>query len=161
MVRMLKDWSVALLIAAIVFVAVSTVGGDHELPDQAPAFHLVDLEGNAVELGSYEGKTLVLNFWATWCGPCRQEIPEFAAFHEEHPEVEMLGVAVSSGKEADVRRTAQKWGISWPVALANHEATSGYKIDTLPTTVIIGPAGEVRHANVGTMSQSQLERALD
>lgn len=161
MKRMLKDWGLALLIAAAVFLVLRLLPrrGQPELPTDAPALSLPALDGGSISLADYQGQTVVLNFWATWCGPCKQEIPAFARFHEEHPEVVMIGVAVDSGTPAAIRSKARQWGITWPIAVEDGSGTAAYDVSVLPTTVIVGPDGAVRGAHVGVMSQGDLEAA--
>jgi len=162
MKRMLKDWGLALLIAAAVFFVVRLLPtqGTPDLDGDAPALTLPALDGSTLSLADYEGQTVVLNFWATWCGPCKQEIPAFAGFHVEHPDVPILAVATDAGDPAKVKRTAKQWGITWPVALDDGTASAAYDVSVLPTTVIIGPDGQVRSAHVGILSQSDLEDAV-
>lgn len=157
--RMLKDWGLAVLIAACVFFVVGLFQDRPDLPDEAPAFSVKDPSGREIALSDYEGQTLVLNFWASWCGPCRDEIPEFARFHAEHPEVAMLGVAVDSGEAREVRRAAKRFGITYDVAIGTAGMVSAYDVRTLPTTVVVGPGGRVRHVTVGTMDGEDLIRA--
>lgn len=158
--RMLKDWGLAVLIAAAVFLVVGLFNRGPDVPDEAPGFTLRDPAGGEIALADYEGRTLVLNFWASWCGPCRQEIPEFVAFHEAHPEVGMLGVAVDSGDAKDVRRAAKRFGITYDVAMGTKPMVGEYGVSTLPTTVIIGPDGQVRDVTVGVMDHADLLRAV-
>lgn len=158
---MLKDWGIALLIAAAVFLVLRLIPtrGQPDLSGAAPGWSLPALSGETLSLSDYQGQTLVLNFWATWCGPCKQEIPDFAAFHAAHPEVAIVGVAVDAADPAKVERTARQWGITWPVALEDGSASSAYEVSVLPTTVIIGPDGAVRSAHVGTLSLAELKAA--
>lgn len=159
MKRFAKDWGIAALVAAAVFLLVGVFQGGPKTGAPAPALELVDLEGNPASLQALTGETVVLNFWATWCGPCKQEIPEFAKFHEEYPGIAMIGVAVDSGSEADVRRGAKRFGITWPVAVGDRETIAAYSVDTLPTTVVVSPTGVVVAAHVGTMDYDDLVQA--
>lgn len=158
--RMFKDWGLAVLIAAAVFLVVGLLQDRPDVPEQAPAFTLSDPDGRDVSLSAYAGRTLVLNFWASWCGPCKQEVPEFARFHDAHPEIGMLGVAVDSGDAAAVRRAARRFGITYDVALGTKAMVGEYGVRTLPTTVVIGPDGRVRDVTVGVMDHADLLRAV-
>ena len=160
--RMLKDWGLALLIAAVVFGVLRLLPqqSQPDLPPDAPALRLPGLDGTVFNLSDHAGETVVLNFWATWCGPCKQEIPAFAEVAEANPDVVLVGVAVDSGAPAAIRSKAEEWGITWPVVVEDGSATRAYDVSVLPTTVVIGPDGEVRSAHVGAMSAAQLQAAL-
>ena len=125
------------------------------LPDRAPPFELVGLDGASVRLADFRGRTVVLNFWATWCGPCRLEAPTFAAFARAHPEITVLGV-VADGPAAKVRAAARELGITYPVVLGDAATFGAYGVTTYPTTVVVGPDGEVRSAHTGLMVRPQL-----
>ena len=159
---MLKDWGLALLIAAVVFGVLRLLPqqSQPDLPPDAPALRLPGLDGTVFNLSDHAGETVVLNFWATWCGPCKQEIPAFAEVAEANPDVVFVGVAVDSGAPAAIRSKAEEWGITWPVVVEDGSATRAYDVSVLPTTVVIGPNGEVRSAHVGAMSAAQLQASL-
>jgi hypothetical protein len=78
------DWTKFLVLAAVVFTAVGRLRAP-DLPEVAPAFQLTALDGTTVDLDAMRGKTVVLNFWATWCGPCRAEMPMLSSWASEHP----------------------------------------------------------------------------
>jgi thiol-disulfide isomerase/thioredoxin len=125
------------------------------LPTEAPAFTLADLHGQRVSLADFRGHTVVLNFWATWCGPCRMEIPTLSAFAAAHPDIPILGIAVD-GTAAQLEKAAASFGITYPVLVADKATLSAYGIGTLPTSVIVGPDGKVRSAHTGLMLRPHL-----
>ena len=88
--RWLRDLGLGLALVVVVMVGMGWARAP-DLPSEAPSFTLLDVDGNAVSLSDFAGKTVVLNFWATWCGPCRMEAPAFAGFARAHPEVPVLG----------------------------------------------------------------------
>src|SRR4051794_4602305 len=86
---------------------------------ELPSFDLVDTAGRHHRLADYRGKPVVLNFWATWCVPCIQEIPEIAAFRNANPGVVVLGVAEDARDAAKVKQFAAKVGHDYPLVLSD------------------------------------------
>ncbi|MDP2313117.1 MAG: TlpA disulfide reductase family protein [Pseudomonadota bacterium] len=125
------------------------------LPRAAPDFALADLDGGRHTLAELRGQTVVLNFWATWCGPCRMEVPGLSAFARAHPDIPVLGIAVDGEPDA-LRKAAEDLGIDYLVLRADAETRKAYGVSTLPTTVIVGPDGMVRSAHAGIMIQPHL-----
>lgn len=126
-----------------------------DLPDEAPAFVLQDLSGQAVSLEQFRGQTVVLNFWATWCGPCRLEIPAFSSFANDHPDIPVLGIAVD-GTVPQLKKAQRDLGIDYPVLVGDPATVKAYGAFTLPTTVVVGPDGSVEAVHVGVMTPPQL-----
>jgi thiol-disulfide isomerase/thioredoxin len=126
----------------------------------AATFDLTDTMGKRHRLAEYKGRWVVLNFWATWCVPCIQEIPEIAAFWRDNREVVVLGVAVDA---QDVRKTQQfaaKVGHEYPLVIATEpvEKQLGSQ-HALPTTRIYDPNGKVVYDQVGRVNRKTLESA--
>ena len=161
MARLFKDWGFALLLGATVFLIVSwwQGHGGEVAAGAAPTFSARDLDGNLVDLASLRGKVVVLNFWATWCGPCRAEIPSFVKFAHEHPEVEMIGLATQSGED-EVRAMTRRMGMTYPVILTPQSVVDAYQIDVFPTTFVIGPDGAVVASRAGMMDEDDLATAV-
>ena len=160
MKRMLKDWAVALAMGVVIFMAIQWLQPKPQIPELAPDFNVTTVDGDPISLSALRGRSVVINFWASWCGPCKQEVPAFNRFHTAHPEIPIIGLAVDSGNTSKVRKTAKKWGISYPVAVADNQLQRTYDISTLPTTVVVGPDGKVADIHVGVMSERQLTRAI-
>jgi len=156
--RYLGDWGVALFFTAAGFWLISEMRAP-SLPEHAPEWTLINLDKEEVSLSDYKGQTVILNFWAHWCGPCQMEIPAFSSFSKEHPEVAVLGISVD-GSLAEVRQHAKRLKIDYPVLLATNEVQREYKVSTLPTTVVIGKDGKVQDIHVGMMLEAQLEWAI-
>lgn len=151
---LLRELAILLLLAVVLLVVVGRLRAP-ELPEQAPDFTLRTLEGERVVLSELRGQVVVLNFWATWCGPCRMEIPAFSAFADKNPDVRVLGLA-TDGTEAELRAAAPKLGIRYPVLRADEATTRAYGVSTLPTTVIVDAEGRVRLAHAGILLGPQL-----
>jgi peroxiredoxin len=118
----------------------------------APDFSLTDIEGNVVKLSDYRGKVVILDFWATWCPPCRKGIPDFIELQSEYNagDLVILGISVDQGDLSVVPAFAKEYRINYPVLYANMQVVQAYGgISGIPTTFIIGRDGKVRNRVVG------------
>ena len=115
-----------------------------ELAGSAPAFTLTDLNGKPVSLADFRGKVVVLNFWATWCPPCRREIPDFIDLQREYGSrgVQIVGIALDEPEK--VQAFARQNGMNYPVLLGSDEISMKYGgIEGIPTTFIIDRDGKI------------------
>ncbi|MCG2769448.1 MAG: TlpA family protein disulfide reductase [Anaerolineae bacterium] len=128
----------------------------------APDFTLPDLNGDEVQLSDYRGKVLLLNFWATWCPPCQQEIPMFIEVYEELKGDDFVILAVSMGEGKDkVSSFVSQKGMSFPVLLdSSRDVARRYLVRAIPTSVMIDRDGVVQRIIVGMMHESQLRAEL-
>jgi len=128
------------------------------LSASACAFDLVDTAGKHHRLADYKGKWVVLNYWATWCVPCIQEIPEISAFHKEHADVVVLGVAVDAEDVAKTRQFAAKVGLDYPLVISDDSIEKQLgAVKALPTTRIYDPAGRIVYDKPGRVDRKFLE----
>ena len=118
----------------------------------------VDFNDKVIEAST--NKLVIVDFWAPWCGPCKQEAPAFSAFADAHPTIPVLGLSVDDGPVARVKRVTREWSITYPVAIIDESLQALYDISTLPTTVVVNADGTVGSVHVGLMSESQLARAV-
>jgi|Deesub1362B_J571_1020462.scaffolds.fasta_scaffold01781_7 peroxiredoxin len=123
----------------------------------APDFELKDLEGKTVRLSDYRGKMVILNFWATWCPPCRMEIPSFIRLYDEFKDKGLVIIGVSldrEGKEV-VQKFAANYKINYPVVMGDMNVVAAYGgISAIPTTFIINKNGRVVNRFVGLREES-------
>lgn len=129
---------------------------------QAPELELPGLDGITYTLGAYRGQTVVLNFWASWCPPCRQEWPELQAFAQEisGTGVTLLAVNVEEPGEI-VQRFVGTATLPFPVLLdTGGEVSERYRVLSLPTTFVIAPDGLVRQVVPGSLKRADLERLV-
>lgn len=154
---MLRDWGLALLMAVACFVVADFVSGMRTgVGKQAPAFTLPDLAGGTSSLAEHRGKVVVLNFWATWCGPCKAEIPEFSAFAAQNPDVAVLGLVVPSSEGDQLATIVDQFPIRYRVLVADDAAVSDYGVSAFPTTVLVRPDGTIASVKQGAMDRVEL-----
>jgi thiol-disulfide isomerase/thioredoxin len=120
-------------------------------PDAAPPFELKDLDGKPVSLADAKGKIVLLNFWATWCGPCRAEIPDLVDLQKRYAdELEIIALATDEDDPDQVRRFVLQSGINYRVAMTSDEVRRDYGgIAALPTSFVIDRQGRIVQKHVG------------
>ncbi|MGP1717137.1 MAG: TlpA disulfide reductase family protein [Methylophilus sp.] len=121
-----------------------------------------DMAGKSHQLSQYKGRWLVVNYWAPWCPPCLEEMPELVAFYDEHRQqnVMVLGVAVQYKSEKSVKDFAEDMLISYPVILGDAQKQPLPQPEVLPTTYIYHPDGRLYKVKRGAVSKHWLEQLL-
>lgn len=126
----------------------------------APNFRLTNLHGEEVSMASLEGKVVFINFWATWCGPCRAEMPSMEALYHDFKGKGLEILAVSSDMEgaSAVQPFVQRLGLSYPILLdTDFRVDDKYLIQSVPTTVLVDKNGVITHRLVGGRNWSNPE----
>lgn len=126
------------------------------------AWFMQDTSGKTHQLSHFKGKWLVVNYWAPWCPPCLEEMPELVAFYDEHrlENVMVLGVAVQYESEKSVKDFAEDMLISFPIILGNAQKKPLPQPEVLPTTYIYHPDGRLYKMKRGAVSKHWLEQLL-
>jgi peroxiredoxin len=130
----------------------------------APDFSLDDASGVPVRLSEFRGRVVLLNFWATWCVPCRTEIPWFVELHETYKDrgLAVLGVSLDDDGWKAVRPYIDKMKVDYPVMVASRDIASQYGgLASLPMTLIIDKAGRIAVTHVGLWPKSEYEAAIN
>jgi thiol-disulfide isomerase/thioredoxin len=118
---------------------------------EAPDFTMKNLDGKEVKLSDYRGKIVFINFWATWCGPCRHEVPVFVELQEEYNDnLVILGISLDQGDLSVVPKFAEEYNINYEVLYGTAQVVATYGgINSIPTTFIVDRDGYLRDGRVG------------
>jgi thiol-disulfide isomerase/thioredoxin len=138
-------------------------GGGNGQPRRAPDLTLTSLEGNPIRLKDYQGQVLVVDFWATWCGPCRLEIPHLIALQDEYGGrgFQVIGVAVGD-REESVRLFSEQVGINYPTAMGNDAAVEAFGgFTAIPTTFVVAPDGSIAAKLTGYQEKQVFETLIE
>ncbi len=129
----------------------------------APAFTLVNLEGKKVSLSDYKGRPVIVNFWATWCAPCKLEMPWFEEFRAKYAGqgFEILGIAEDDAPKDEIAKTAKRVNVSYPILLTDGKVAPAYGgVDSLPTSFYIDRKGVVETETIGLASKDEVEENI-
>lgn len=146
----------ALLMTSYAFAAIEA---EEKAPEPAPNFTLKSLKGSNLKLSEFRGDVVMINFWATWCGPCRQEMPILNDLYLKYRDkgFTLLGINVEDNKTKAARMT-QELRVVYPVLFDNtSEVSKQYEVDDMPTTVLVDRDGNMRYLHRGFLPGSEDE----
>ena len=128
--------------------------------ETAPDFSLTTVDGNFLSLSEYRGKVVLIDFWATWCPPCREEVPGFVDLYNRYHAkgLEIIGVSLDDGGPAVVREFMKEYGVNYSVVMGTSQVTRAYGgIRALPTTFLVDHRGKIVKKYIGGYPASQFE----
>jgi peroxiredoxin len=158
---------VGFCLIATLIAGCSRRGGETQLNStrkMAPDFTLKDSDSRRVSLSDYKGKVVLINFWETWCAPCRIEIPWFIEFEQQYKDrgFAILGVALDGDGWKVVRPYMQEKRINYRILLGNSEITQLYGgVDALPTTFVVDREGRIASTHVGLISKDEYKKEIE
>src|SRR5512145_1345843 len=149
-------------ITAILLAALSSViWGQGVKP--APKLELNDIEGRALRLSDYKGKVVLLNFWATWCAPCRAEMPDLVKWQREYKSqgLQVIGVTYPPAELTEAREFIKSIEVNYPIALGEEQTKAIFDNgETLPVTVVIDKKGMIREVIQGIIFPEEFEQKV-
>ncbi|MCX5677812.1 MAG: TlpA disulfide reductase family protein [Candidatus Omnitrophica bacterium] len=151
----------AFILLVPVFLLCACAKGYGEAPSVAPDISLRDMNGNTVKLSDFKGKVIILDFFATWCPPCRQEIPDFIALQKQHAEQGFVMIGVSLTPQEDVKPFAEKLGMNYTILIGDDKANAAYgPIRSIPTTFIIDKKFNIVKKYIGYRPKDTFENDI-
>ena len=151
----------AAITATLLVALFSLVLGQGEKP--APKLELKDVEGRALRLSDYEGKVVLLNFWATWCAPCRAEMPDLVKWQRQYKSkgLQVIGVTYPPEELAEVREFIKSIKVNYPIALGEEQTKALFdKGEILPVTIVIDKKGMIREVIQGIIFQEEFDEKV-
>jgi peroxiredoxin len=153
------------LLAAIVAVIFffGSVRAEPVTPMPAPGWELKDVDGKPVNFSQFKGKVVVLDFWATWCGPCRSEIPGYVKLQEKYKDKGLVIIGVSLDQQGPevVKKFMRDFHLNYQVVMGDDAVVEAFGgVDGIPSTFIIDRTGKIRDKKVGAMETAEYEKVL-
>jgi peroxiredoxin len=159
-----SHWALRLaLVPVLAFLVSCKPKGTLQHLGPAPAWTLKDLDGKDVSLAQFKGKVVVLDFWATWCGPCLSEIPGYVKLQEKYGKdgVVIVGASVDEVPPAEVKAFVKDHGMNYVVVMADEKTATAFgATEAIPTTILIDRTGEIRDRKVGTVETDEYEQRI-
>jgi peroxiredoxin len=155
--------AVVLLLAGAAFLLGGNQSPATDVKKAAPDWQLSDVEGKPVKLSDFKGKVVILDFWATWCPPCRTEIPSFVALQKKYVDkgFTVIGVSLDEQGPSVVKSFMHRFGMNYPVVMGDKKIVVDYGgLEAIPTTFVIDRQGNVVTAYQGAMDQATFESVI-
>jgi thiol-disulfide isomerase/thioredoxin len=131
------------------------------LPVRADDWSLNDKDGVRYTLSGLHGKWVIVNFWAPWCSPCIQEIPELIFLQKQHPNLQIIGVAVMFKSKQEVFDIVNKKNINYPIILGKDEVVAAFGgVESMPTSLIYSPDGKLVGSSEGVLTRVEVENFI-
>ena len=158
---MFKFSKASILVAAICLIGACTQVSALEIGDDERDFTLKNIEGKETKLSEFKGKAIILNFFATWCPPCRAEIPDFIELQKAYGPSGFTFVGVSLVDEKESKDSATQAGITYPILIDDGKASDIYgPVRSIPTTYVIGKDFKIAKIYIGARSKEEFETEI-
>jgi peroxiredoxin len=159
--RIARETMKALMLIQAMAIFCAAAMQDAASSKPAPDFRLKDLSGKQVKLSDYRGKVVVINFWATWCAPCRSEVPDLVRLRELYHDrgLEVIGISLDDEEDREeVVKFVKSFKVNYPVVMGDLEVFRAYgQIDSIPVTFVIDKRGAIRYHHIGMITFDEVE----
>lgn len=155
--------SLLLVAAVVLFSSLGAFGEEGRITPSTPAWQRLALDGKMVSSSDFKGKVVILNFWATWCVPCREEIPGLVELQKQYGEKDLVvvGVSVDEGGRELVKRFVERLKIDYPVVIADEKMMRDFgSVEAVPTTFIMNRKGDIAGKHIGFTDRATLEKEI-
>ncbi|AOZ91404.1 redoxin domain-containing protein [Paenibacillus crassostreae] len=138
-------------------------GGKPEVGSKTPSFNLLGLDGSVHNLDEYKGKSMVINFWGTWCEPCVKEMPALQVQSEKWEDKDVVVIGINVGEDVmSVENFVKQANLDFPILLdPNRDAVRSYGISPLPTTLFVSADGKIRNIHLGGLDLGTLDNEIE
>lgn len=150
---------ITLLSLTLILSGCSGVGKGNEAPD----FTLTDLDGNNVTLQDFRGKNVYLNFWASWCEPCKDEMPDIEKIHQEYSDKDLIVLAINTAEDKEtVQKFMEAGGYTFRTLLdSNLDVARLYKTSNIPVSFFVNKEGKIVEKREGLITQAEMKKAVE
>lgn len=161
--RSMKKLRILFMLLFGLALAVTGCSSGIDKGSSAPDFTLTDLDGKSVSLSAYKGKPVFLNFWASWCGPCTDELPDVEKIHQEYKDMGLVVLTINPGEDKEVvKNLIKEKGYTFPVLLdSKMDVARLYKTNDIPVSFFLDKEGKVVTKKVGLMKGEEMKKAAD
>jgi len=160
-----------IIIAAVIALALGITArhlfppAESTSPSALPEFNLPDLSGHQHNISEWRGKLLVINFWATWCSPCRKEIPDFIALQQQYADKDLQFIGIALEDKEPVAEYMASIKINYPILLGGDNGIAlahqlGNNVDAVPYTLVVDRQGQVKYRHPGELSKERLTEII-
>lgn len=168
---LLTRFLIFVLLILILLTFQSVIAVNHESPSQetksvaasAPAFALKDIRGRTARLSDYKGKVLLINFWATWCPPCRAEMPELVKLQKQYQSggLQIIGITLPPYQRSSVRAMSRHLRVNYPLLFGRPSVSAAYDVgEVMPTTIVVDRKGRIRDRILGILEPEEFDQKV-
>jgi len=157
-----RAFAVSIIVLAVLIGCTRSDERSTSASGDAPNFKLQDLNGRTVQLSDLKGKPVVLDFWATWCQPCRDSIPGMAKLHKDYADkgLVILAISVDGGATEDIRTFQKEHGMTYTVLIGTEDVADQYSVRTIPMMIVIDKSGKIRKRYLGAGNEDDIEETV-